>query len=399
VDPWTRAGAAALCGRPDGPPLAAPERLLPTLTASTATIEALSTRLGTAVTLDAATLLTERAAISGFRRRGATSCGGASRLLPTAGGWIAVSLPRADDLDLLPAWLGVTATDRDDALDRVGDAVAGATPVDVTARGQELGLAVSTVGAVTAEERRPVVSIGGGDAAPLGSLDGIVVIDLTSLWAGPLCTRILADAGATVIKVESTRRPDGARFGPAAFFDLMNAGKRSVALDLASDAGRADLRHLVSRADIVVEASRPRALAALGVTPKLAFQQRPRLWVSITGYGRTGPGASLVAFGDDAAAAGGAVLHDDHGPLFCADALGDPVTGLFAAASTLDALAAGGRWILDVSMSSACATVAPLPGEHAAPAPEPEPLRRPPRRGSAADLGADTRDVLDRIGR
>ena len=68
--------------------------------------------------------------------------------------------------------------------------------------------------------------------------------------------------------------------------------------------------------------SRWLSLASLGITPDVALEQRPRLWVSITGYGRSEPGGSLVAFGDDAAAAGGAVLHDDHGPLFCADALG-----------------------------------------------------------------------------
>jgi len=399
MDAWTRSGAATLCGRVDGPPLAAPARLLPTLTAATASIESWSARLGTAVTLDPASILTERAAITGARRQGTTSCGGGTRLVECADGWLAVSLPRTDDLDLLPAWIGTHAADRDGGFAAVAAAGAERGAAALVSTGTELGLAVALVGEVAAADRLPVVSVGGGDAAPLGDLDGLVVVDLSSLWAGPLCTRILADAGATVVKVESTRRPDGARFGPSAFFDLMNAGKRSVALDLSSDSGRADLRELVARADVVVEASRPRALAGLGITPADAFARRPRLWLSITGYGRSASCSQRIAFGDDAAAAGGAVLTDGDGPVFCGDALADPVTGLFSAVAVFEALAAGGRWLLDVAMSSAAAVLAPAAGERATPAPEPEPIRRPPRRGAAAVLGADTGDVLARIGR
>src|SRR5690606_15429720 len=120
-----------------------------------------------------------------------------------------------------------------------------------------------------------------------------------------------------------------------------------------------------------------RALESLGITPEAAFRHRPRVWVSITGYGRSGDAAMRVAFGDDAAAAGGAVLRDADGLTFCSDALADPVSGLFAAAAALDSLAAGGRWVLDVAMSSAAATVAPDPEELAATAAEPRPLRRP----------------------
>ena len=70
-------------------------------------------------------------------------------------------------------------------------------------------------------------------------MTGLVVIDLSALWAGPLCGDLLARSGATVVKVESTQRPDGARRGARAFFDLLNGRKRSVGLDLQSRQGTA----------------------------------------------------------------------------------------------------------------------------------------------------------------
>jgi hypothetical protein len=73
---------------------------------------------------------------------------------------------------------------------------------------------------------------------------------------------------------------------------------------------------------------------------------------AITGHGRSGEAANRVAFGDDAAAAGGLVVWSDGLPLFCADAIADPLTGLTAADACLRALAEGGRWLLDVSMSA-----------------------------------------------
>ena len=89
---------------------------------------------------------------------------------------------------------------------------------------------------------------------------------------------------------------------------------------------------------MVIEASRPRALAQLGVNgPDLVRAGGPRVWVSITGYGRSGDAANRVAFGDDAAAAGGLVVWRDGVPLFCADAVADPLTGLTAADACLRA--------------------------------------------------------------
>jgi len=186
-------------------------------------------------------------------------------------------------------------------------------------------------------------------------LDDVLVVDLSSLWAGPLCTRLLQAGGARVVKVESRSRPDGARRGPPAFFDRLNAGKESVVLDF--DADRSYLLDLLSRADVVVEASRPRALAQFGIAAEgfLTEDDRPRVWISITGYGRAD---QRVAFGDDAAVGGGLVVYDSAGPCFCADAAADPLTGLVAADACLAALAGGERVLVDIPMAGVAAAFA-----------------------------------------
>src|SRR5207253_5303213 len=102
-------------------------------------------------------------------------------------------------------------------------------------------------------------------AGPARGTQGLFVADLSSLWAGPLCAHLLQLAGARVVKVESLHRPDGARSGPAAFFDLLHGGQEAVAIDFRHADGRASLRRLVEAADVVVEGSRPRALEQLGV--------------------------------------------------------------------------------------------------------------------------------------
>jgi crotonobetainyl-CoA:carnitine CoA-transferase CaiB-like acyl-CoA transferase len=220
------------------------------------------------------------------------------------------------------------------------------------------------------------------------------VVDLSALWAGPLCGELLARAGADVVKVESLARPDGARHGPAAFFDLMNGPKRSVALDLATSGGQRDLRRLIDAADVVIESARPRALEQMGIVAAevLRGPAGPQVWTSITSHGR-GPGqADRVGFGDVAAAAGGLVAHDDQGPCFLADAVADPLCGLVAAAAVLEALVAGGRWLLSVALAPLSAAVAgPAFSVHGAPA---HPPRARPAVRPAPPLGSDTAAVL-----
>ncbi|HEY0400035.1 MAG TPA: CoA transferase, partial [Acidimicrobiia bacterium] len=138
----------------------------------------------------------------------------------------------------------------------------------------------------------------------------------------------------------------------------------SVALDFGTPEGRAHLRLLLGAVDVVVEGSRPRALEQLGIAAETVLAEAtgtgagPRVWVSITGYGRAAPGRDRVAFGDDAAAAGGLVVWDGTGPCFCADAVADPCTGIVAAAAVLRALSEGGRWLLDISMRDVAAHLA-----------------------------------------
>ena len=394
---WAASGAMALTGRADAP-CGPPERLVDGVD-----------RLGRAVGgssgsgLDALALLGERAALMGLWRRGAVSCGGSCRLLPTAGGGhVAVSLPRREDLEAVPAWLeldDVPAT-TPATWSAVATHLAGRDLEPLLERAQLLGLPVARVGEVQTTGGKAgdgVVRHALGPAAPR-AVTGLRVVDLSALWAGPLCGDLLAGAGAAVVKVESAARPDGARRGPAPFFDLLNARKRSVALDFARTEGRCTLRRLVARADVVIEASRPRALEQLGiVAADVVRSGGPRVWVSITGYGRDDEAAGRVAFGDDAAAAGGLVVWADGSPLFCADAVADPLTGLTAAHACLAALAEGGRWVLDVSMAGVAAglagpTLPAAPGLAVA-----EPRARTPA-GRAPALGADTAAVLAEVG-
>ena len=193
-----------------------------------------------------------------------------------------------------------------------------------------------------------------------------MVLDLSSLWAGPLCGALLLRAGAMVIKAESIARPDGARAGHAGFFNFLNAGKRSVALDLRHDEGINHLRQLMRQADIIIESTRPRALRQLGISAEAILGENPSLtWISITGHGREPGQDDLVAFGDDAAAGAGIcqTMRAAHGKMvFCGDAVADPLTGLHAALAAWASWRRGGGRLISLSLSGVaahCATQAP----------------------------------------
>jgi hypothetical protein len=309
--------------------------------------------------LDAAALLGEHAAAFGHERRGNVSPGGSCRLLRAADGHLAVNLARPDDLDLLPAWLG--PGEPEDPWSFVARGVAPGRVEELVARGRLLGLPVAAA-APPPETAPPWLRIPARGKAQLPEPGRVpLVVDLTSLWAGPLCTHLLSLAGARVIKLESLGRPDGTRRGAPLFFDLLNGDKESVALDFESAAGRQRLEALLAAADIVVEAARPRALRQLGIDAESWVAERPgRTWVSISGYGRREPEASWVAFGDDAGVAAGlaaatgqaarAAGVSDGEPLFCGDALADPLAGIHAALAALTTWNAGGGRLLDLSL-------------------------------------------------
>jgi hypothetical protein len=396
----------ALTGPAGGSALGPPAPLVGAGASLAAEIRRASAAVGDQVDLDPLAVLGERAALAGLRRRGTTSCGGATRLLRAADGWVAVSLARPDDVAAVGAWLGVEPHG-DDIWPVVANAVRARSVADVTGPAWLLGLPVAALAAPPSVRRLPPplppLPAGAerfGEAVPAPA-ERTRVIDLSSLWAGPLCTWILVAAGADVVKVESTCRPDGARRGPPAFFDLLHAGQRSVAIDFRDEADVAALRHLVHHADVVVDSARPRALEQLGIDARAetASPTGPRIWLSITAYGRTGANRDRVGFGDDAAVGGGLVVERAGQPYFCADAVADPLTGLAAAAACLAALAAGGRWLLDVALAEVAASMAgptiPVPAS-GAPSPMPPRARRPS--GTARPIGADTAAVLADFG-
>jgi hypothetical protein len=325
--------AWALTGRPGAPPLLPPPGIVERIRL-----------LGEPLGVDPVPLLAERALDAGFLRSGAVTCGGAGRLVPAADGWIVANLARTEDLESVSAWLEVDAP-ASNPWPVLEATVPDRPTAELIARAELLGLPVAALG----EVEPPATPMAATPVAPMAPIGRpAVVVDLSSLWAGPLCTRLLADHGAHVIKVESATRPDGARRGPRAFFERLHAGKELRTIDF----GGPELAELVATADVIVEASRPRALRQLGI---LAEEVRPPVWLSITGHGRA---SNRVAFGDDAAVAGGLVAWDEVGPCFAVDAVADPLTGVASAAAVLHALSAGGRWMIDASMAAVAAWVA-----------------------------------------
>ncbi len=383
---WAGSGGMALTGWPDEAPLPGPAAVLTIAVAAAAPF----------APIDVGALLFGRAALNGFGRRGRVSAGGSCRLLRAADGWAAVSLPRDEDGAAVPAI--VAEPDPGPAWPALERWAATTPAAEVAARAQLLGVPAAALGSIGADPDGPIRST--PVPGPRRRWPGRhpLVVDLSSLWAGPLCAYLLARRGARVVKVESIDRPDGARGGNPAFFDWLHAGQEAVALDLTTLDGRRDLQRLVAAADVVIEASRPRALRQLGVVAEEVVARHGTTWVSITGYGRVGSDADRVAFGDDAAVAGGLVAWDRRGePVFCGDAIADPLTGLFAAGAAVAALDAGGGVVLDAAMARVAAHVAASAG----PAPAstgPERPALPPRAPSVArrarSLGADTAAVL-----
>lgn len=384
-------------GRPDGPGLVCP---VPLAAAADGALSALRAIVpGAQLPQSGAALLGERSRLLGLRRQGRISANGSCRLISCSDRMIALNLPRASDWELLPALFGETSDDWN-ALEQLAcrwDAPA------LVAQGRQLGLAIAD-SCATAPPLAPfyIEQLGAKarrtHAAPL-------VLDLSSLWAGPLAGSLLRMAGARVIKVESRSRPDGARGGNPRFFDLLNAGKESVALDFRDPEELQHLRALASRADMVIESSRPRALRQLGI---LAEEQAARgaVWVSITGHGRSGLCAEYVGFGDDCAIAGGlgsAMTAAWGEPLFAGDAIADPLTGITAALAAWASWLNGGGQLISLTLADVVAHARSLA---VADADEVQtwqslaendnapfyPLREPT--GVARSLGADTNSVL-----
>jgi hypothetical protein len=306
---------------------------------------------GRAVRLDGIAVLDRSDAVA-LSSPGAASPNGACRLLAAADGWVAVNLPRADDIDLVPAWIGCGF--HDPVWPAIAVAARAESALDLVRRGSELGLAVAVLGEV-APPSNPVRLHRLAEAYPLAGKRHLRVLDLSSLWAGPLCAGILAAAGHEVLKVESRTRPDPVRLSAPAQDVRLNGAKRRLSIDFVAQS----LEPLMAGADVIVTSARPRAFAALGLAPEELFVKNPNLlWVAITAHGWTGAGAMRTGFGDDAAVAGGLVDWIDDAPLFAGDALADPLSGLAAGVAALEAMAEGGGVLVDVAMARVAAYAA-----------------------------------------
>ena len=184
------------------------------------------------------------------------------------------------------------------------------------------------------------------------------VLDLTRLLPGPFCTMLLADMGADVVKVEEPPAGDYLRWTPplidgrSALFNAVNRNKRSVTLNLKSDAGRDLLLRLVERADVLVEGNRPGVMARLGLGWETLHARNPKLVMcSITGYGQEGPFASRAGHDLNYMATAGALGLNGEGdgpPIPLSVQVADIVGGgLYPAAAILAAevrpVAADGR--------------------------------------------------------
>ncbi len=354
---FAASGAMWLTGDADGPPIAPEAPVMAHVRAMCAGISLLAERIGNPVNVDAHQVVSQRAGYRGFRRQGSTSANGSCRLVPGDVAWLAVSLPRRTDLDLLPAAVGSRAGD--DPWEAVRRAARRLSAPTLVEQAQLVGIAAAQLAAPDKSSgAAPFRMVPLGSAAQHQRGKPLVVIDFSALWAGPLCARVLGATGASVIKVEDPSRPDAARVGDPRMFRMLHTGHRIVQSSFSTDEGVRRVRQLVEAADVVVESSRPRALAQLGLSPEKFLSERPgRTWVSITGYGRSGARANYVAFGDDAAVSGGLVGWSGSRPVFCADAVADPLSGLFAAIGSLFSIAVGGGLLIDVSMSGACAFV------------------------------------------
>jgi crotonobetainyl-CoA:carnitine CoA-transferase CaiB-like acyl-CoA transferase len=189
-----------------------------------------------------------------------------------------------------------------------------------------------------------------------GPLEGVLVLDLSRVLAGPFCTMLLGDLGARVLKVE---HPDGgdvtrgwgppfeSKTGLSAYYLAVNRNKESIAIDLRTPSGAESVRRLASRADVLVENFPPGGLEKFGVSLAVLRSEHPRLiTASITGFGARGPEAAAPGF-DLVAQAGAGLMAvtgwSDGPPTKVGVAVSDLLAGSYAAVGILAALAARGR--------------------------------------------------------
>lgn len=186
-------------------------------------------------------------------------------------------------------------------------------------------------------------------------LSGVRVLDLSRILAGPVCTQILADLGADVVKVERPVTGDDTRHwgppflpnGASAYFLSCNRGKRSIAVDLHHPQAQGLLDELIRQADVLVENFLPNDVEKFGLAPQRLRDLNPRLVAcSISGYGRTGPLADTPGYDLMVQAMSGLMSitgEPDGAPMKVGVALSDVLAGLYTAISALAGLNARNR--------------------------------------------------------
>ena len=198
-------------------------------------------------------------------------------------------------------------------------------------------------------------------------LEGVRVLDLSRVLAGPYCTMMLGDLGADVVKVEPPEGDDTRRWGPpyhgseSAYYLCCNRNKRSVVLDLSTDEGRDAARRLARGSQVVVENFKPGTTARWGLDYDALAAENPGLvYCSISGFGRTGPLAHLPGYDYVVQAIGGIMSvtgEPDGPPMKVGVAIVDITAGMLACSSILAALrvseATGRGQIIDMSLFDA----------------------------------------------
>ena len=340
------------------------------------------------------------ARFTGKRAAAELAAQGRARALPWAEVGSCAELPTNPQLRDRRFFVTVTADEEDeqDAQD-VGfawDALGLPRPVTLRALGEVSRDAVwSSPGPRGRRTRQGAAD----DPRPLA---GVRVLDLTWVLAGPYATKMLAEHGADVIKIESRHRQDPTRFAPSmrlrpgagpddsGYFLNFNRGKRSVALNLRTGDGKRLLRELVPHCDVVIENFSPGVLARWGMDYESLRAANPDVvLVSMAGVGQAGPWRDAVTFADTLGAMSGLTYETaepGEAPQGLAFGLGDMIAGDAAALAVLDMLSRGSGGHVDLSQLEAmAAAMGPALLESARPTGKPDP-RTPEHPSRSADV-------------
>ena len=306
-------------------------------------------------------LLTQRVRHTGWQAGPSQSVGGSCHLMMTSDGqWVAINLARSEDHELVSIFFSLeVGVDEKIDIGELRNNVQSCPAADLIEYAIDVGVPISRLNEVPNEflsHELPVRVREVSQSLTARKSTQLKVVDLSSLWAGPLCSHLLQRCGFSITKVESRQRPDGARFGNPNFFAELDEGKDHVEIDFHSIAGVHQLRKLIENADVVIEGSRPRALQQLEINAdEIMRNDRPHVWLSITGYGRAGLAGQRVGFGDDCAVAGGLVDFSSDGPHFLGDAVADPISGMVAATAILRAFNEHKSCLVGVSLAESAA--------------------------------------------